>query len=190
LATPTLRVTEEPPYPYPGTATAIRSSENGRPRPTEQVPVKTPFSSNSTGPDCTVNIASANIDWWYAATYRYGTAALTSVRANDTYGETYLQTVPITQTFDVQSALETEYAFTTSESYDSDWGWTWTNYVAYTVTPSAAITSVISRTGAAVPLPTDSLVPATNVYLYDVGVDNLAPATAAITGGPNFTFEA
>ena len=154
------------------------------------MPVKTPFSSNSTGPDCTVNIASANIDWWYAATYRYGTAALTSVRANDTYGETYLQTVPITQTFDVQSALETEYAFTTSESYDSDWAWTWTNYVAYTVTPSAAITSVISRTGAAIPLPTDSLVPADNVYLYNVGVDNLAPATAAIAGAPNSIFVA
>jgi hypothetical protein len=136
-----------------------------------------------------VNIASASIDWWYAATYQYGIATLTSFRANNTDGESYLKTVPVTKTFDVQSALETDYAFTTSESYDSDWGWTWTNYEAYTVTPSAAITSVISRT-ALVPLPTGSFAPANDIYQYAAGVDNLAPATAAIIGAPNSTFVA
>lgn len=187
--TPTLAAIETPPYPFSGPATAV-SSENGRPRPTGQVPLKSPPSRNETGPaSCTVNIPSARIDWWYLAAFQHIIATLTSFAANDTNGGSYLATILNTNTFDVTSALSTDLLFTETSSYNAEWDWTITFMEEYTVRPTAAMTSIVTRT-AAVPLPSDGFVPVEDIRQYSLPLYDLAPATFAITGAPNSAFTA
>ena len=87
------------------------------------------------------------------------------------------------------SALISEAAFTESVSYDSFWGWEWTIFEDYTVKPSAAATSVVTRT-AALPLPTAGYALFSDANLYEVDIYDLAPATFAVTAAPNSTLVA
>lgn len=68
--------------------------------------------------------------------------------------------------------------------YDPDFDVSWTFYEPYYVTPTAAVTSVISRP-APKPLPEDKIVPETDVFSYMTEVP--APASVVITGAGNQT---
>lgn len=68
--------------------------------------------------------------------------------------------------------------------YDPDFDVSWTFYEPYYVTPTAAITSVVTRP-APKPLPADKVVRETDVFSYMTDVP--APASIAITGAGNQT---
>lgn len=185
--------TDAPPYPIsstessflPGTGIRI-TSDHGYAQPTGKGSNGTngASASNVTGPDCTVNIPQASVDWWFAATYEWSVGQLTRFNANSTDGKQYLTNIPNTDTFDVTSALS-DVAWTNSEVYDPEWDMTWTYLEEYTVKPSATITSVISRTGY-LPLPSDNIIPETDTPLYDINLTDIPPATLAVAG-PNRT---
>ncbi|KAH7130263.1 hypothetical protein B0J11DRAFT_248052 [Dendryphion nanum] len=178
-----------PPFPIVGNGTGV-STNHGTAKPTvtfSNVTNVTEIKSNATSSNntasCTINIPSASIDWWYAATYGFATATFTTLGANYSRGPGYVTTRANTATFDVNSALKDQ-AYTESLLYDPDFDVTWTYYDEYHVTPTAASTSVVSRP-APKTLPEDNIVRETEVYSYMT--DLPAPASVAIGGVGNKT---
>ncbi|KAF2475300.1 uncharacterized protein BDR25DRAFT_101436 [Lindgomyces ingoldianus] len=181
-------LTENPPYPIPGTGTGIVTKDNGgRPKSTDQgSSTGGAASKNDSMAPCTVNIPQANIDWWYAATYEFPIGTLTKTANPFNDSKQYLTKIPNTETFDVTSALS-DIAYTNSLTYDPEWNITWTYLEQYDVTPKAEITSVIPRT-AALPLPSGDIIPATDAPLYDIDINSLPAASLAITGPTGTVF--
>jgi hypothetical protein len=168
---------------YPSSGTAI-SSHHGIPISTGRVSSTPSVTRNSTGPQCTVNVPQASVDWWYAATYGWAVGQLDRTAGNFT--EVYRTFVPNTETFDVSSAISSEIAWTENYMYDAEWDVTWTFFDSYTVTPSALTTSILTRTGYK-PLPSSAsgLIPETDTTLYDV--TDIPPASIAVTAGADKT---
>ncbi|CAO2650085.1 Nn.00g013770.m01.CDS01 [Neocucurbitaria sp. VM-36] len=138
--------------------------------------------SNAT---CTVNIPSASIDWWYPPTYSHVLATMTTAAPNFTNVDSYTL-IPHTTTFDAASALESDFACTSSYSYVSEWDFTLTMCMEYTEKPTAAVTSIAYRTAAA-PFPPGGLIPISDATLYDLYTDGQPSATATISIAPNVT---
>lgn len=135
--------------------------------------------SNHSGPPCTVHVPQASFDWWYAATFGSAVGVLKTVSGN--YSVPYLTNHPNTETFDVTSALNGP-AWTPSLSYDPEWDVTYTFFFEYTVTPSATVTSVVSRSAYSAPIPPGTAIPEHELYLYQSDLMSLDPATLAING--------
>jgi len=114
-----------------------------------------------------VNVPSANIEWWYAATYYSAMGTFTNSAANWTnYLGQYLTVVPNRNgPFDIASAISSDTAWTETVTYDPDWEMYWTQYEPYTVTPVAATTSIVQRDFRP-SLPPGNTFPARDVYLY------------------------
>ncbi|KAF1848876.1 uncharacterized protein K460DRAFT_375646 [Cucurbitaria berberidis CBS 394.84] len=138
--------------------------------------------SNAT---CTVNIPSASIDWWYPPIYSHVLGTMTTAAPNFTNAKSYTL-IPHTTTFDAASALESDIACTSSESYVSAWDYILTMCMSYTEKPTAAATSIAYRT-AAVPFPSGGLIPVSDAALYDLNTDGKPSATATISIAPNIT---
>jgi hypothetical protein len=130
-----------------------------------------------------VNVPQASVDWWYAATYVWEVGNLLTVEG-DNFTEVHFTNMPNTATFDVQSAMN-EPAYTMSEVYDPDWDMTFTMMAEYTVTPSATITSIVSRTAYS-PIPSGKIILEHELPSYQLDIGTLGPATMAIAG-PNRT---
>ncbi|OAL02161.1 hypothetical protein IQ06DRAFT_315865 [Phaeosphaeriaceae sp. SRC1lsM3a] len=135
---------------------------------------------------CTINIPSASIDYWYPATYSHVVGTITNKAGNFSKTDSYTL-VPATATFDVASALESDFACTMSESPLPDLSWTYTFCVDYSDKPTAATTSVAYRSGFA-PFPTGDVIPMSEVMQYDLYID-LPLATHTISVAPNRTLE-
>lgn len=138
--------------------------------------------SNAT---CTVHIPDASIDYWYAPTYSHVLGTMTTAASNFTNAESYTL-VPHTATFDVESALVSDFACTTSTSYVAEWDWTMSVCVEYTDKPTAAATSLAYRSAAA-PFPPDGIIPVSDALLYDLYTDGRPSATTTISLAPNVT---
>lgn len=95
--------------------------------------------------------------------------------------------VPHTETFDVASALTSDFACTTSISYIPEWDFTATYCEQYTVPPTAASTSIAYRT-AAKPFPSGGVIPVSDARFYDLYSDGQLAATTSISVAPNKTF--
>lgn len=111
---------------------------------------------------------------------------MTTAAANFTNADSYTL-VPHTATFDPASALESDWACTSSYSYVSEWDWTMTSCEEYTDKPTAAATAVAYRTAAA-PFPPDGLIPVSDAMLYDLYTDGQPAATTTISVAPNVTY--
>jgi hypothetical protein len=95
--------------------------------------------------------------------------------------------MPPTATFDVASALVSDFACTMSESPLPDTDWTYTFCLDYSDKPTAASTSLVYRT-AAVPFPPGGVIPMYDAGLYDIYID-LPLATRTLSVAPNITKE-
>jgi hypothetical protein len=93
--------------------------------------------------------------------------------------------IPATTTFDVASALVTDFACTMSESALEGEDWTYTFCLEYTDKPTAASTTLVYRTGA-VPFPPGGVIPMYDAGLYDVYID-MPAATHPLSIAPNRT---
>ena len=124
------------------------------------------------------------MEWWYAATYYSAVGTFKRFIPNITgqHGP-YLTMIPDTQNtpFDVASAITSDSAWTEHVTYDSEYDMTWTDYIPYTVTPSAATTSIVERDY--VPsLPAGNFFPESDImtYLQPSSIDaSVRIATAA-----------
>lgn len=157
-----------PPYP-PGTAVSSLA---------RHLPV-TP-ASNGTDAGCTVNVPQADVFWWYLATYEWNVGTLRKVSAG--YNETavLLTNEPNTVSFDVTSALA-DFAITLSESYDAVWDMTFLYPMPYLVTPSATITSVVTRMALS-PIPPNSTIREEDLSLYTTDIYDVGPASVEAWG--------
>jgi hypothetical protein len=174
------------PYPVNPSSPATITYVSAYPGPTGTG--RSSLSFNSTGKSsnqtlntlCTVNVPSANIEWWYGATFYSAVGTYTQFAPNWTsYQGQYLTMYTNTQTgpFDVSSAIESDSAWSEHVTYDSVYGFTLTDYIPYTVTPAAATTSVVERDYLPT-LPPGNLFPASDLYTY-LTADSTA-ATVAI----------
>lgn len=111
---------------------------------------------------------------------------MTTAAANFTNAESYTL-VPHTTTFDPASALESDYACTSSYSYVSEWDYTITLCMDYTDKPTAAATAIAYRTAAA-PFPPNGLIPVSDAMLYDLYTDGQPAATTTISVASNVTY--
>jgi hypothetical protein len=93
--------------------------------------------------------------------------------------------IPATTTFDVASALVSDFACTMSESALDGEDWTYTFCLEYTDKPTAASTTLVYRTGA-VPFPPGGVIPMYDAGLYDVYID-MPAATHPVSIAPNRT---
>ncbi|USP78965.1 uncharacterized protein yc1106_06239 [Curvularia clavata] len=149
---------------------------NGTTKPTR--------SSNAT---CTINIPNASLDYWFAPTYSYAIGTMTTAALNFTNPQSYTL-VPQTASFDVTSAVVSDFACTFTESYYSEFDFTLTMCVQYTGTPSAATTSVIYRSEGYSPFPSEGIIPISDALSYDLyRPDSFPSATAVVTLAPNVT---
>ncbi|KAF2848433.1 hypothetical protein T440DRAFT_171846 [Plenodomus tracheiphilus IPT5] len=139
----------------------------------------------SSNASCTVNIPSASVDFWYPPTYSYAVGTMTTEAANFSNAETFTL-VPQTTAFDVSSALETEYACTTSYSYMSAIDWTFAMCIEYTEKPVATVTSVAYRSAYS-PFPADNTAPVVDALLYDAYTDGRPSAITTLSVAPNVT---
>jgi hypothetical protein len=185
----TATATEPPPYPILGTGSYSLFSSGtgltkdlGYPSPTGTAP-SAPRNA-TVPPPCTVNVPQANLDWWYAATYDLQVGHLRRINGSYTDGLQRLSGIPNSESFNVASALSRP-AYTTAELYDPDWDLTWTFKERYTVTPSATITSVLSRTQYQ-PMPSDNIILEKDRVSFMVNLPNAGPASLTI-GQPNRT---
>ena len=131
---------------------------------------------------------NAAVDWWFAATYEYVVGTLSTLISNVTSanGAPVLTLAPATDSFDVSEAISDYYAYTTSLYFDSTSNQTLTEYGAYTVIPSAEITSIVSRS-AVLPIPSPGTIPVDDVE--NLSFDPL-PASVAVTGASGTVFVA
>ncbi|KAH8624160.1 hypothetical protein IG631_20899 [Alternaria alternata] len=140
--------------------------------------------SNAT---CTINIPSASVDYWFAPTYSHVVGIMTTEASNFSNMNSYTL-VPYTTTFDVSSALSSDFVCSYSTSYYAEWDFTLTMCEEYTVRPNAATTSVAYRSAAYSPFPSGGVIPTSDAGLYDLYYPDTFPsATATITLRPNTT---
>ena len=140
--------------------------------------------SNAT---CTINIPSASVDYWFAPTYSHVVGIMTTEASNFSNMNSYTL-VPYTTTFDVSSALSSDFVCSYSTSYYAEWDFTLTMCEEYTVRPNAATTSVAYRSAAYSPFPSGGVIPTSDAGLYDLYYPDTFPsATATVTLGPNTT---
>jgi hypothetical protein len=139
--------------------------------------------SNAT---CIINIPSASIDYWYPATYSLSLGTMTTQFANYSKTDSYTL-VTNTATFDVATALESDFACTWSQSALPDDSYTFTWCIDYDDKPTAAATSVVYRSGF-VPFPSGNVIPTSEAHLYNIRKD-LPVATHLVSIAPNRTFE-
>lgn len=145
-----------------------------------------PSTGNSSAA-CTINIYGASLDYWFMPTYSYPIGTMETSVLNFSNSQS-LTLVPSTATFDVTSALSSDFACTSTESYISDFDFTLTMCEEYTVRPSAAATSVIYRSEGYAPFPPGGVIPLEDAPSYDVyNPDLFASATAVVTLAPNVT---
>lgn len=136
---------------------------------------------------CTVNVPSANIKWWYPATYTYAVATLTSSWGNFSDGASFTF-VPATTSFDAVSAVQTQDVCTSGWTTYPEWNYTAWDCLPYAVKPTAAITTFVSRS-AAPPYPTPAAIPMGSAWLWDVYLPDLPSMTATFSIAPNSTVE-
>lgn len=140
-------------------------------------------SKHASNASCIVNIPSATLDSWYPPTYSYAVGTMTTEAANFSNAETFTL-VPQTTTFDMTSALATDYACTTSFSYISAMDWTFAICMEYTEKPVATLTSIAYRS-AYLPFPAGNTAPVIDALLYDIYTDGQPPATTTLSVAPN-----
>ena len=92
-----------------------------------------------------------------------------------------------TATFDAASALVSVYACTWSESYASEWDFTYTLCMEYSDQPTAATTSLVYRTAAA-PFPPEGSIAVSDARFYDLYTEQPV-ATHPISLAPNRTVD-
>lgn len=111
---------------------------------------------------------SANLQWWYGATYWSPVGTFTS-RApgwdNDFGRYLTLLTNADSGPFDVASAISSEVAWSEVVTYDTEYDEMWTNYVPYTVTPAAAATSIVERRYHS-DLPSGNVLPFSDIFSF------------------------
>lgn len=136
---------------------------------------------------CTVNVPSASIEWWYPATYTHAVATLTSSWGNFSE-KTSLTFLPATTTFDAIIAVQTQNVCTSGWTTYPEWNYTAWDCLPYTVTPTAATTTFVSRS-AAPPFPTPAAIPMESAWSWDLDLSDLPSMTATISIAPNSTVE-
>ena len=152
------------------------------PKPTGVIAASVPSNDSCTSANCTslntlctVNVPSAQIEWWYGPTYVSVLGVLTRFVPNisSAHGP-YLTMIPNSpsDTFDVASAITSDSAWTEHVTYDSEYDMTWTDYLPYTIIPSAATTSLVERDYIPV-LPSGNSFPESDIVEY------LQPSTFA-----------
>ncbi|KAI8930830.1 hypothetical protein NX059_011851 [Plenodomus lindquistii] len=134
---------------------------------------------------CTVNVPSASLNLWYPPTYSFAVGTMTTIAAGFSNDETYTL-IPQTTTFDVSSALETNWACTTTYSYRPDVDWTAIWCSEYTDKPVATITSIVYRSAYS-PFPVGDTAPITDAMLYDIYTEDRPSATTTLSVAPNVT---
>ena len=140
-------------------------------------------SSNAT---CTIQIPNASVGWWYPATFSHKMGTFTT-SANNFSRIDSVTLLTSTATFNVPSAIESDWVCTMSETYFAEWDATITQCDDYTDKPTAAATSVAYRKAASAPLPSDNVVPMSDLWMYDFGGLELPSATTTISAAPNVT---
>ena len=136
---------------------------------------------------CTVNIPSASIEWWYPATYTHAVATITSKWGNYSEAASYTF-VPATTSFDTAIAVQTQDVCTSGWTTYPEWNYTAWDCLPYTVKPTAATTTFVSRS-AAPPYPTPAAMPMGSVWSWDLYLPDLPSMTATISIAPNATVE-
>jgi hypothetical protein len=111
---------------------------------------------------------------------------MTTAFANFSKTDFYTLITPTT-TFDVVSAVESDFACTWSLSYFPEVDWTYTWCLDYSDKPTAAATSVVYRTAAA-PFPPGDVIPTKDARFYDLYTEQPV-ATHTISIAPNRTFD-
>lgn len=112
---------------------------------------------------------------------------MTTAALNFTNPQSYTL-VPQTASFDVTSAVVSDFACTSTESYYSEFDFTLTMCEQYTGIPSAALTSVIYRSDGYSPFPSEGVIPISDALSYDLyRPDSFPSATAVVTLAPNVT---
>jgi hypothetical protein len=184
-----------PIVPLNQTSTVLPNANSTEPIVTlNQTSPDVQLGSNATSPGptrvsnatCTVNVPNASIDYWYPATYSHVVGTMTSIWGNFSKADSYTL-VPATTTFDIASALTSDFACTFSESVVTEGIWTDTFCIDYFDKPTATETSLVYRTGFA-PFPSGGVIPTTDARFYDI-YTNLPTATHAISVAPNRTFD-
>jgi hypothetical protein len=136
---------------------------------------------------CTVNIPNASIEWWYPATYTHAVATITSSWGTFSDDASYTF-VLATTSFDTASAVQTQDVCTSGWTTYPEWNYTAWDCLPYTVKPTAAATTFISRS-AAPPFPTPAEMPMGSVWKWDLDLPYLPSMTATISIAPNSTVE-
>jgi hypothetical protein len=111
---------------------------------------------------------------------------MTTHFANFSKTDFYTLVTP-TATFDIASAIESDFACTWSLSYLPEVDWTYTWCLDYSDKPTAAATSVVYRTAAA-PFPPGGVIPTKDARFYDLYTEQPV-ATHTISVAPNRTFD-
>ncbi|KAL5374014.1 hypothetical protein DPSP01_012248 [Paraphaeosphaeria sporulosa] len=160
------------PYPVNGSNSVTITMASGYLAPTGVIQPSglsnhTRSSNQTQNTLCTVNVPSANMEWWYGATFQSAVGTYTAFAPNFTHSVPYLTMIPNTQTgpFDVLSAIQSDFPWSEHVTFDSVYGFTWTDYIPYTVTPAAATTSVVER-GYLPALPSGNVFPVSDIYTY------------------------
>ncbi|KAF9728903.1 hypothetical protein PMIN01_13283 [Paraphaeosphaeria minitans] len=179
------------PYPVNGSSSPIITKASGYLAPTGAIRPSalsnnTKSSNQTLNTLCTVNVPSANMEWWYGATFYSAVGTYTVFAPNFTHSVPYLTMIPNTQTgpFDVLSAIQSDSPWSEHVTYDSVYGFTWTDYIPYTVTPAAATTSVVERDYLPA-LPSGNVFPLSDIYIYLT--TNRTAATVAIDATSTMT---
>lgn len=187
--------------------TAIPAEVSASPTPVDEVPVNAtvsvsvsalfpnatsvPFGNGTSIPtktsnaSCTVNIRGASIDYWYPATYTHYIGTLTTQGPNYTNADSYTL-LPEATPFDVASALESDFACTSTTYWVEQWSYSAQDCAQYTVQPTAAATTVVSRTQYA-PLPPGNVIDKWSAGYYDIYYDPGPTATIEVAVAPNVT---
>ncbi|KAF2623814.1 hypothetical protein BU25DRAFT_167203 [Macroventuria anomochaeta] len=134
---------------------------------------------------CTVHIPDASIEWWHPATYTHPLATITSVWGNYSNAKSYTFLLHTTS-FDAVSALQTEEVCISGWTTFTEWNWTAWECIPYTEKPIAASTAVVYRT-AVPPIPSGREIAMSEVWNYDIILNDLPSMTISISVGPNAT---
>jgi hypothetical protein len=136
---------------------------------------------------CTINIPSAGIKWWYPATFTHAVATITSKWGDFSEAASYTF-VPATTSFDTAIAVQTQDVCTSGWTTYPEWNYTAWDCLPYTVKPTAATTTFVSRS-AAPPYPTPAAMPMGSVWSWDLYLPDLPSMTATISIAANATVE-
>ncbi|CAI6342396.1 unnamed protein product [Periconia digitata] len=135
---------------------------------------------------CTVNIPSANVYWWFAATYELVIGTMTTKAPGFVNPGGYLTMIPNNATFDAAATISGQRALTETSTWDSEWEMYWTFFDPYPVTPTAAVSSIVTRNTPA-PLPSGNIIPQKDWPLYTHDPAHQLPASVSIASIANST---